>query len=280
MDDIVIYKDGSVLLETTVDEETVWLSQRQMSELFGKNIRTINEHVINVYKERELEKDSTIRKFRIVQKEGKREVEREIDLYNLDVIISVGYRVKSKQGTQFRIWATRVLRQHLLRGYTLDQKRLDVIEEKQLITDKKLERVMQVIEDDSLRPQQGIFYDGEVFDAYLFISDLIKSAKHSIRLIDNYIDESVLIHFSKNQAIQVTIYTQNITKQLKLDLKKYNAQYRPIELKRLDLSHDRFLILDDTEVYHIGASLKDLGKKWFAFSKMDRGSLGILERLG
>ena len=280
MDDIVIYKDGSVLLETTVDEETVWLSQKQMSKLFNVDSDTISYHLKNIYETEELEKNATTEEISVVQKEGKRDVKRCIEHYSLDAIISVGYRVNSKRATQFRQWATRVLRQHLLRGYTLDQRRLDVIEEKQLITDKKLDRVMQVIEDDSLRPQQGIFYDGEVFDAYLFISDLIKSAKHSIRLIDNYIDESVLIHFSKNQDIQVTVYTKHISKQLKLDLKKYNAQYRPIELKRLDVSHDRFLILDDTEVYHIGASLKDLGKKWFAFSKMDSESLGILERLG
>jgi len=221
--------------------------------------------------------NSVVSKMEITASDGKRYKTR---LYNLDAIISIGYRVNSKRATQFRQWATRVLKQHLLRGYTLDQRRLDVIEEKQLITDKKLEKVMRAIEDDSLRPTQGIFYDGQVFDAYVFIADLIKSAKHSIRLIDNYIDESVFIHFSKNQNIQVTIYTKNITKQLKLDLKKYNSQYHPIELKKLDVSHDRFLILDDAEVYHIGASLKDLGKKWFAFSKMDVESLGILERLG
>ncbi len=279
MDDIVIYKDGSVLLETTVDEETVWLSQKQMSKLFNVDSDTISYHLKNIYETEELEKNATTEEISVVQKEGKRDVKRCIEHYSLDAIISVGYRVNSKRATQFRQWATRVLRQHLLRGYTLDQRRLDVIEEKQLITDKKLDRVMQVIEDDSLRPQQDIFYDGEVFDAYVFVSDLIRGAKYSIRLIDNYIDESVLIHFSKNQDIQVTVYTKHITKQLKLDLKKYNAQYRPIELKRLDLSHDRFLILDDTEVYHIGASLKDLGKKWFAFSKMDSESLGILERL-
>ncbi len=280
MDDIVIYKDGSILLETAVDEDTIWLTQKQLCELFERDKSVISRHIRNIFKENELDMEATVAKNATVQKEGGREVSREIEYYNLDMILSLGYRVNSKRATQFRQWATRVLRQHLLRGYTLDQRRLDVIEEKQRITDKKLEKVMRVIEDDVLRPQQGIFYDGEVFDAYLFLSDLIKSAKHSIRLIDNYIDESVLIHFSKNQNIQVTVYTKNITKQLKLDLKKYNTQYRPIELKKLDLSHDRFLILDDTEVYHIGASLKDLGKKWFAFSKMDNESLGILERLG
>ena len=280
MDDIVIYKDGSVVLETAVDEETVWLNQRQMSELFGKNIKTINEHIGNVYKEGELEKHSTVRKFRIVQTEGKREVEREIDFYNLDVIISVGYRVRSKQGTQFRIWATRVLRQHLLRGYTLDQKRLDLLEEKQIITNKKLDRVMQAIEDESLRPRQGIFYDGEVFDAHVFVSGLIRRAKHSIVLIDNYIDETVLALFAKNPDVEVTIYTRTISRQLHHDLKKYNAQHHPITLKTFTAAHDRFLILDDTEVYHFGASLKDLGKKWFAFSRFDLEALGMLGRLG
>jgi hypothetical protein len=276
MDDIVIYRDGTVMLETTVDEDTVWLSQKQISELFDVKVPAVSKHLKSIFENSELEENSVVSKMEITASDGKRYKTR---LYNLDAIISIGYRVNSKRATQFRQWATRVLRQHLLRGYTLDQRRLDVIEEKQLITDKKLEKVMRAIEDDSLRPTQGIFYDGQVFDAYVFIADLIKSAKHSVRLIDNYIDESVLIHFSKNQNIQVTIYTKNITKQLKLDLKKYNSQYHPIELKKLDVSHDRFLILDDAEVYHIGASLKDLGKKWFAFSKMDVESLGILERL-
>ena len=277
MDDIVIYRDGTVMLETTVDEDTVWLSQKQISELFDVKVPAVSKHLKSIFENSELEENSVVSKMEITASDGKRYKTR---LYNLDAIISIGYRVNSKRATQFRQWATRVLKQHLLRGYTLDQRRLDVIEEKQLITDKKLEKVMRAIEDDSLRPTQGIFYDGQVFDAYVFIADLIKSAKHSIRLIDNYIDESVFIHFSKNQNIQVTIYTKNITKQLKLDLKKYNSQYHPIELKKLDVSHDRFLILDDAEVYHIGASLKDLGKKWFAFSKMDVESLGILERLG
>jgi len=280
MNDIVIYKDGSVALDVTVEHETVWLNQKQMSELFAKSVKTINEHIGNIYAEGELDKYATVRKFRIVQTEGKREVEREIDYYSLDVTISVGYRVKSKQGTQFRIWATSILKQHLLKGYTLDQKRLDVLEEKQLLTDKKLQTVLQAIEDKSLKPKQGIFYDGEVFDAYVFVADLIKSVKESIVLIDNYVDESVLTLFSKNPSIEVTIYTKSISKQLKLDLKKYNTQHKPISIKTFKESHDRFLILDGKEVYHFGASLKDLGKKWFAFSKFELEVLGMLERLG
>ncbi len=280
MNDIVIYKDGNVALEVTVEHETVWLSQKQMSKLFVKSVKTINEHIGNIFSEGELDKYATVRKFRIVQMEGKREVAREVDYYNLDVVISVGYRVKSKQGTQFRIWATGVLKQHLLKGYTLDQKRLDVLEEKQLLTDKKLNKVIQAIDDKSLKPKQGIFYEGEVFDAYSFVASLIKSAKVSIVLIDNYVDESVLTLFSKNTSAKVIIYTKNISKQLKLDLKKYNTQYRPISIKTFKESHDRFLILDGKEVYHFGASLKDLGKKWFAFSKFEMEALEMLGRLG
>ena len=157
--------------------------------------------------------------------------------------------------------------------------RLERIEQRISHHDEKFKILFDALEDTSTVAHQGIFYDGQVFDAYVFIAKLIKSSKISIKLIDNYIDESVLILFSKNQNIQVTLYTSNISKQLKLDLKKYNTQYVPIEVKKLDVSHDRFLIIDDTVIYHIGASLKDLGKKWFAFSKMDEGSFGILERL-
>ncbi len=276
MNDIVIYKDGAVVLETTVDNDTVWLSQKQMEQLFGRERSVITKHINNVFNEGELEKDSVCANFAHTAEDGKIY---DVKYYNLDVIISVGYRVKSKQGTQFRIWATNVLKQHLLKGYTLDQKRLDVLEEKQLITDKKLQKVMQAIEDKSLKPKQGIFYEGEVFDAYVFVADLIKSAKESIVLIDNYVDESVLTLFSKNPSIEVTIYTKSISKQLKLDLKKYNAQHKSITIKTFKEAHDRFLILDGKEVYHFGASLKDLGKKWFAFSRFELEVLGMLERL-
>jgi len=202
-----------------------------------------------------------------------------VDYYNLDMIISLGYRINSKKATQFRQWATRILKQHLLKGYTLDQKRLDVLEEKQVVMSQKLDKVIRTIKNDSPRPSQGIFFDGQIFDAHVFVSDLIKSAKSSIILIDNYIDESVLTLFTKNQSINVTIYTHTIPKRLKLDLKKYNAQYRPIEIRTFHKSHDRFMIIDGESIYHIGASLKDLGKKWFAFSRMEREGLAVLERL-
>ncbi|OHD84851.1 MAG: DNA-binding protein [Sulfuricurvum sp. RIFCSPHIGHO2_02_FULL_43_9] len=158
--------------------------------------------------------------------------------------------------------------------------RLDSLEQKQSKTDEKVEAIFNAIEDRSIKPKQGIFYDGQVYDAYLFVSDLIKSAKESIILIDNYVDESVLTLLSKrDMKVNATIYTKKVTKQLELDLEKYNAQYPTIELKKFDSSHDRFLLIDEKEVYHIGASLKDLGKKWFAFSKLDMGALNILEKL-
>jgi len=276
MNDRVIYKDGAVVLETTVDNDTVWLSQKQMEVLFGRERSVITKHINNVFKEGELEKDAVCANFAHTAEDGK---VYDVKYYNLDVIISIGYRVKSKQGTQFRIWATKVLKQHLVKGYTLDQKRLDVLEEKQLLTDKKLATVIQAIENKSLKPKQGIFYEGEVFDAYVFVSGLVKSAKKSIILVDNYVDESVLTLFSKNDDVEVTIYTKTISKQLKLDLKKYNAQYKPIAIKTFTESHDRFLMLDGKEIYHFGASLKDLGKKWFAFSRFEMEVLGMLEKL-
>ena len=189
--------------------------------------------------------------------------------------------IKSKIATDATIAIMRTFTKlkHFVSDNSLLFDRFERIEYRLKIHDDNFEKIFQAIEDKSIKPTQGIFYDGQIFDAYEFVADLIKSAKHSIVLIDNYIDESVLILFSKNQSVDVTIYTKSITKQLKLDLQKYNAQYRPIEINRFDASHDRFLIIDESEVYHIGASLKDLGKKWFAFSRMERGSLEMLGRL-
>jgi hypothetical protein len=170
-------------------------------------------------------------------------------LYNLDVIISVGYRVKSKTGTQFRIWATNTLKSYLLKGYAI-QNRIENIEKKIFEHDKKIEILLHT----NLPLNQGIFFDGQIFDAYSFVSRLVKSAKISIELLDNYIDESVLTLLSKrNKDVRVTIYTKSISKQLKLDLERFNTQYEPVEVKEFAKSHDRFLVIDETEVYHIGA---------------------------
>jgi len=281
---IAMYQSGEIEIEVSVDNETVWLNRHQLSELFDRDVKTIGKHIANVFKERELQKNATVAKFATVQNEGSREVIREIEYYNLDVIISVGYRVKSQKGVLFRQWATSILRQYITNGYAINgdkitNERFVSLENDVLQLKEKVGSISTLLEDTSANPNQGIFYDGQVFDAYVFVAKLIKSSKTSIRLIDNYIDESVLTLFSKNQNIQVTLYTSHISKQFKLDLKKYNAQYRPIEVKKLDVSHDRFLIIDDVEIYHIGASLKDLGKKWFAFSKMYGDGFGISERL-
>jgi Virulence protein RhuM family len=210
-----------------------------------------------------------------VQIEGSRRVQRKITFYNLDVIISVGYRVKSQRGTQFRIWANQVLKDYLLKGYVLSH-RVDRIEKKLLEHDHKFDLLIKT----NLLPNEGIYYDGQIFDAYQFVSDIIKSATKSIILIDNYVDESVLTLLSKRESfVTATIYTASVSKQLKLDLKRFNAQYPAVDVKTFTKSHDRFLIIDNATIYHIGASLKDLGKKWFAFSKIDLDVKEMMKKL-
>jgi len=270
--EIVLYQpDKSVQLEVRIENETVWLSQVQMAELFQTTVPNINLHLKNLFEESELEEFSTIKDFLIVRQEGKREVQRKISFYNLDVIISVGYRVKSNRGTKFRIWARQVLKDYLLNGYAIN-KRIERLENFAIETDRRVtenEKQISFFVRTSLPPKEGIFYDGQIFDAYVFVSDLIKSAKKSIILIDNYIDETVLLQLSKREPnVEAEIYTKQISQQLQLDINRHNAQYNPVSVKESDKFHDRFLIIDKT-VYHIGASLKDLGKKLFAFSKME-----------
>ena len=272
--ELVLYQSDELIerIEVRVEEETVWLSQQQMATLFQQTKQNISLHINNCFKERELERTSTVKESLTVQKEGNRTVKRKIEYYNLDVIISVGYRVKSKQGTQFRIWATSVLKDYLLKGYALNQ-RVNRIE-------NNVENLMEKVHEISVQiqsaeiPNQGVFFDGQVFDAYEFTSKIIRSAKQNIVLIDNYTDETTLTHLSKKKkGINVLILTKNINKQLQLDIKKANEQYGNFVVKTFVQSHDRFLIIDHKEVYHLGASLKDLGKKWFAFSKMDKNSV-------
>jgi hypothetical protein len=211
--------------------------------------------------------------------EGGRKIERQIEYYNLDIIISVGYRIKSKQGTQFRIWATHVLRDYLLKGYAMNQ-RIDRIENNYENLSKEVKQISLQLKTQEL-PTQGIFFDGQIFDAYAFFSGIIKKAKKEIVLIDNYIDENTLTHLSKkNKNVKVILYTKTTGKQLTLDIKKANEQYGGFDIHSFSKSHDRFLIVDRKTVYHIGASLKDLGKKWFAFTKMEKASVeSILKAL-
>lgn len=285
--EIILYQpDEAVKLEVRLEDETVWLTQAQMAELFDIKENTITYHIKEIYNTEELDVDSTTRKIRVVRKEGNRNVNRNIDFYNLDMIISVGYRVSSKRGTQFRQWANRVLKDYLLKGYSINQ-RVDQLENKidqRLIAhDRKLEELTSKVDffvRTSLPPVEGIFFDGQIFDAYTFATNLIKSATRSIVLIDNYIDEDVLLMLSKRSVgVTATIYTKQITPQLQLDLNRHNHQYPRIIIRTYRQAHDRFVIIDNNDVYHIGASLKDLGKKLFAFSKMDIPATTILNLL-
>ena len=276
--EIVIYKtsdENNFQLEVRVEDETVWLTQAQMVTLFNSTKQNISLHINNIFKEGELDAGATVKEYLTVQQEGKRKVKRKIALYNLDVIISVGYRVKSQRGTQFRIWANKILKDYLLKGYAINQ-RVDKIEKKLIEHDQKFELLINT----NLPPNEGIFYDGQIFDAWLFVSTLIKEANKDIILIDNYIDDTVLKLLSKrNPAVTATIFAGNLTSQFITDLKKHNAQYPEVVVKTFSKSHDRFLIIDGEVIYHIGASLKDLGKKWFAFSKINLNVKEILGKL-
>jgi hypothetical protein len=281
---VAIYDDGEIELNVSVNDETVWLNRNQVSELFGRDVKTIGKHIGNVFSDGELDKSSTVANFATVQNEGGREVKRDVEYYNLDVIISVGYRVKSPKGVRFRQWATSVLKNYIQNGYAINgdkitNERFVSLENELMLLKSKVENISTSLENNSLKPSEGIFFDGQIYDAYAFVNDLLKSAKNEIVLIDNYIDDTVFTLFSKYPNIKIKIYTQTITKQLSLDYQKYQAQYQNIELLELKNAHDRFIILDGVEIYHIGASLKDLGKKWFAFSKFEMGALEILGRL-
>ena len=274
---IILYRpNDTISLEVRLENDTVWLTQAQIVVLFNSTKSNISEHIKHIYADGELEKDSTVRFFRTVQNEGHRVVTRNVAHYNLDAIISIGFRVNTKQGIQFRQWANKVLKEYLLRGYAINQRinlLEDKIDRKFAEQDGKIENLNKQVDffvRTSLPPIEGVFHNGQIFDAYKFATDLIKSAKKSLVLIDNYVDESILLMLSKRGAgVSAKIYTSNLSKQLTLDLAKHNKQYPPIEIFMHTTSHDRFLIIDDAEVYHFGASLKDLGKKLFAFSKLN-----------
>lgn len=281
--EIILYQpdEAAEHIEVRIDDKTVWLSQEQMARLFDRNRVAITQHIGNIFKEGELKKEVVCKEFLLTTHhgaiQGKTQTAK-VQLYNLDVIISVGYRVKSKQGTQFRIWATHVLRDYLLKGYALNQ-RVDRIENNVEKLSNEVNKISLQLKTQQI-PTHGIFFDGQVFDAYVFVSDIIKKAEIEIILIDNYINESTLIHLSKKKAkVKVLLYTKNISKQLALDVKKANEQYRDFDIRALTVSHDRFLIIDRKELYHIGASLKDLGKKWFAFSRMDSLVKEVLNKI-
>jgi hypothetical protein len=275
-DEIVIYQSDqlSTHLEVRVADETVWLNRLQIASLFDRDVKTIGKHIANVLQE-ELKGFSVVSKFATTAADGK---VYQTEHYNLDMIISVGYRVKSQRGIQFRIWANNILKDYLLKGWSINQRMNRIEDAVETLADKVKEIDLQINTD--IIPRQGVFFDGQVFDAYLFVSALIKNARSSIILIDTWIDETVLALLDKrNSQVTAVIYTPAISRKLKLDMEKHNAQYPSIEIKQLASSHDRFLIIDRQDLYHFGASLKDLGKKWFAFSKMDDFTSEILKRI-
>lgn len=262
--EIILYQpDEAVKLEVRLQNETVWLTQEQIADLFGTKRPAITKHLSNIYKSGELDKDSTCSNLEHMGNDGKQRYTTKY--YNLDAILSIGYRVNSKNATLFRKWANSVLKDYILKGYSIN-KRLSELERTVAQHTEKIDFFVRT----ALPPVEGIFYNGQIFDAYKFATDLVKSARCSIVLIDNYVDETVLLMLSKRSiGISATIYTQRITQQLQLDLDRHNGQYPPIDIRTYRESHDRFLIIDETDIYHIGASLKDLGKKMFAFSKLN-----------
>ena len=297
--EIVLYQPNEQMsLEVKLENETVWLNRQQLSILFDRDVKTIGKHINNALKEElypvvakstttgnDSTSNATVAKFAIVQKEGNREVIRQVEFYSLDVILSVGYRVKSSRGIEFRRWANQVLKEYMLKGYAINQQMLAMEERigRQLqdhtIQIHNLQEKVNFFVRTSLPPHQGIFYDGQIFDAYTFINDRIREATTRIIIIDNYIDDSVLTMLAKRaDKVAATIYTKKLSAQLQLDIQKHNAQYPPIDIVTFDRSHDRFLCIDET-VYHLGASIKDLGKKWFAFNRMEMPTTELLQKL-
>ena len=270
--EIILYQpDNSIRLEVRLREETVWLTQAQMGQLFGCSADNISLHLKNLYAEGEIDLEATTEEISVVRKEGKRQVVRGILHYNLDAILSVGYRVSSKNATQFRRWASSVLKEYLLHGYAISQ-RVERLEQRVSKTEEQIGLIVRT----ALPPVEGIFYDGQVFDAYNFAADLIRSARKRVVLIDNYVDDSVLKVLTKRgNGVHATIITRRVSETLSVDLERHNRQYPLVEIRTSDRFHDRFLITDDT-VYHLGASLKDLGKKLFAFNRMEVPAEDIL----
>jgi hypothetical protein len=296
--EIVMYQpDETIKLEVRLEDETVWLTQAQIANLFQKAKSTISFHISNIFKEGELNEKVVVRKYRTTTHHGAlegKEQTHEVAYYNLDVIISVGYRVKSLRGTKFRQWATGIIREHLLRGYTLNQ-RMDLLEskmEKQIeIHGGAIQQIQKTLNDHQEKidffvrtnqpPVEGVLFEGQIFDAYKLVEALVKSAKQEIILIDNYIDATIFDLLEKReQDVDATIYTEHVGQSLQHLQQLNHQQYgRRIEVKEYNSRfHDRFLILDDS-LYHFGASFKDLGKRLFAFELMGIDKNIILNQL-
>lgn len=272
--EIILYQPDSTLkLEVRLENETVWLTQQQIADLFGTKRPAITKHLTNIYRSGELEEKSTCSILEHMGNDGTQRYTTKY--YNLDAILSVGYRVNSRNATLFRQWANKVLKDYLMRGYSINQRLLYMenrIDHRLSEHDNQIAELnnrMDFFVRTSLPPREGIFFDGQIFDAYALMCDLVRSARRRIVMVDNYIDDSIFRQLDKRgPGVTATIFTPTINKILKQDLVRHNDQYAPIEIKSYSKAHDRFLIIDD-DVYHVGASFKDLGKKLFAFSKME-----------
>ena len=286
--EIVVYQPDEVMrIDVRLEDQTVWLNQAQLSELFGVTVPTINYHIKEIFATGELQAGATIRKILIVRKEGARQVQRPVDFYNLDMIISVGYRVNSIRGVQFRQWATRVLTEHLLRGYTVNSRMNqleDRVDRRLLEHGQRLEQLESKVDffvQTSQPPVQGVFYNGQVFDAHVFAAKHILSAKKSILLIDNWVDIVTLELLSK-KAKGVTVELVTTPRGNKLapsDIATFNAQYGGLTVRTSKNFHDRYLFIDNKRVYLFGASLKDLGKKCFCAMKVEGADIAALKAL-
>lgn len=280
--EIILYQPDSTLsLDVIVENETVWLNRNQIAILFDRDVKTIGKHINNALRE-ELDGLSVIAKFATTASDGKTY---QVEHYNIEMITSVGYRVKSRRGVQFRVWANKILKDYLLRGYSVNQRLLQMesrIDRRLLEHDKRLDDLTDKVDffiRTSLPPKEGVFFNGQIFDAHEFICRLIKSATERIILIDNYVDESVLVQLdNRNSGVSALIYTGDISRTFRQSINRHNRQYAPIEVKTAEKIHDRFLIIDNT-LYHIGASIKDLGKKLFAFSKLEISPEYILDNI-
>ena len=268
MSNTIIYNDGELELNVSVDDETVWLRQDEIASIFNIDRTSATRHINKIFKDNEVDEKSNVQKMHFANSD------KPVKLYSLDIILAIGYRVNSVKAIYFRKWATSILKQYIQNGYSINTQKITnerfvSLENEVTSLQNNMGKINTLIKDNTLELKQGIFYNGQIFDAYIFISDIIKQSKKSIILIDNYVDDTTLTLFSKNQDINISIYTKTISKQLKLDIQKYNKQYKNLSVKITKNFHDRFMIIDNEKVFHIGSSLKDLGNKTFAFTQIN-----------
>ena len=274
-DEIILYQpDSTIQLEVRLQDETVWLTQQQMAELFGTLRQAITKHLKNIFDSGELQRESTCSILELVQKEGNRMVRRSIEIYNLDVIISVGYRVNTIRGIEFRRWANRVLKDYLLRGYAINN-RLERLEQRVAKTEEQIDFFVRT----SLPPAEQVFYNGQFFEARVLLEKIIKTARKRVVVIDAYVDAATFEMLEvRAKGVKASIYSGKDLSHLQ-SLHNAKAGVEPIETVVWSKpSHDRWLIVDD-KVYHCGHSLKDMGQKLSAMSLLGIAADDVLRQV-